>query len=43
MIVPVDGMSADDVFPELYPAWHLATAARISSNATLTKFEMIGF
>jgi nicotinamidase-related amidase len=43
VIVPVDGMSGDDVFPELYTAWHLATAARISSNATLTKFEMIGF
>jgi nicotinamidase-related amidase len=43
VIVPVDGMSADDVFPELYTAWHLATAARISSNVTLTKFEMIGF
>ena len=43
VIVPVDGMSADEVFPELYTAWHLATAARISANVTLTKFEMIGF
>jgi nicotinamidase-related amidase len=43
VIVPIDGMSADEVFPELYTAWHLATAARISSNVTLTKFEMIGF
>jgi nicotinamidase-related amidase len=43
VIVPVDGMSADEVFPELYTAWHLATAARISSNVTLTRFEMIGF
>jgi nicotinamidase-related amidase len=43
VLVPVDGMSADDVFPELYTAWHLATAARISSNVTLTKFELIGF
>ena len=43
VIVPVDGMSADEVFPELYTAWHLATAARISSNVTLTKFQMIGF
>jgi nicotinamidase-related amidase len=43
VIVPVDGMSADDVFPEAYTAWHLATAARISSNVTLTKFDMIGF
>ena len=43
VIVPVDGMSADDVFPELYTAWHLATAARISAKVTLTKFDMIGF
>ena len=43
VIVPVDGMSADNVFPELYTAWHLATAARISAKVTLTKFEMIGF
>ena len=43
VIVPVDGMSGDEVFPELYTAWHLATSARISSNVTLTKFEMMGF
>jgi nicotinamidase-related amidase len=43
VIVPVDGMSADEVFPELYTAWHLATAARISSNVTLTKYDLIGF
>lgn len=43
VIVPVDGMSADEVFPELYTAWHLANAARISNNVTLTKFELIGF
>jgi nicotinamidase-related amidase len=43
VIVPVDGMSGDEVFPELYTAWHLTTAARINSNVTLTKFEMIGF
>ena len=43
VIVPVDGMSADDVFPELYTAWHLANASRIGSNVTLTKLDMIGF
>jgi nicotinamidase-related amidase len=43
VIVPVDGMSADDVFPELYTAWHLTTAARISPQVTLTKFDLIGF
>ena len=43
MIVPVDGMSGDTVFTELYTAWHLSTAARISANVTLTKFDMISF
>jgi nicotinamidase-related amidase len=43
VIVPVDGMSGDEVFPELYTAWHLTTAARISAKVTLTKFDMIGF
>jgi nicotinamidase-related amidase len=42
VIVPVDGMSSDEVFPELYTAWHLATAARISPQVTLTKFDLIG-
>jgi nicotinamidase-related amidase len=43
VIVPVDGMSGDAVFPELYTAWHLTTAARISPKVTLTRFDMIGF
>jgi nicotinamidase-related amidase len=43
VIVPVDAMSADDLFPELYTAWHLATAARISNQVTLTRLDMIGF
>jgi nicotinamidase-related amidase len=43
VVVPVDGMSGDNVFPELYTAWHLTTAARISGKVTLTKFDMIGF
>jgi len=43
VVVPVDGMSADEVFPELYTAWHLATAARIAPKVTLTKFDLIGF
>ena len=43
VVVPVDGMSADDVFPELYTAWHLANAARIAPQVTLTRFDMIGF
>ncbi len=43
VIVPVDAMSADDLFPELYTAWHLSTAARISAQVTLTRLDMISF
>ena len=43
VIVPVDAMSSDDLFPELYTAWHLATAARISNQTTLTRLDMIDF
>src|SRR6266705_4395979 len=43
VIVPVDGMSSDEVFPELYTAWHLANAARISAQVTLTWLDMIGY
>lgn len=43
VVVPVDAMSADAVFPELYTAWHLANAARISNQVTLTKLESIGY
>jgi nicotinamidase-related amidase len=43
VIVPVDAMSADDLFPEAYTAWHLANAVRISNQVTLTRLDMIGF
>jgi nicotinamidase-related amidase len=43
VIVPVDGMSSDDAFPELYTAWHLSTAARIADKVTLTKTDMVSF
>jgi nicotinamidase-related amidase len=43
VVVPVDAMSSDDLFPELYTAWHLATASRISNQVTLTKLDMVGF
>jgi nicotinamidase-related amidase len=43
VVVPVDAMSSDDLFPELYTAWHLANAARISNQVTLTRLDMIGF
>lgn len=43
VVVPVDAMSSDDLFPELYTAWHLANAARIGNKVTLTKADMISF
>jgi len=43
VVVPVDGMSSDDAFPELYTAWHLSTAARIADKVTLTKTDMVSF
>ena len=43
VIVPVDAMSGDDTWPELYTAWHLANAARISAQVTLTQLDMIKF
>ena len=39
----VIGTATVVVFPELYAARHLATAARISPQVTLTKFDLIGF
>jgi nicotinamidase-related amidase len=43
VVVPVDGMSSDDAFPELYTAWHLSTASRIADKVTLTKMDMVQF
>jgi nicotinamidase-related amidase len=43
VVVPVDGMSSDDSFPELYTAWHLSTASRIADKVTLTKTDMVSF
>jgi nicotinamidase-related amidase len=43
VVVPVDGMSSDDAFPELYTAWHLSTASRIADKVTLTKTDLVSF
>lgn len=43
VVVPVDGMSADDPWPEAYTAWHLANASRIAPQVTMTKLDMIKF
>jgi len=43
VILPVDGMSANDPFPEQYVAWHMTNAPVIGPNVTLTKFELLKF
>jgi nicotinamidase-related amidase len=43
VIYPVDGVSANDAFPEQYVAWHLTNAPVIGPNVTLTKFELLKF
>jgi nicotinamidase-related amidase len=43
VVVPVDAMSADDLFSEVYTVWHLSTVPRISNQTTLTRLDMIAF
>ena len=44
-VVPVDGMSAEDAFNELYAAWHIYKGgpANLTGNATLTRSDLIAF
>jgi nicotinamidase-related amidase len=43
VVVPVDGMASNEAFSELYTTWHLANAARIMNQVTLTTVDMIGY
>ncbi len=43
VIAPIEGMSSNDAFPELYTAYHLTTAARIEPRVTLTRVDMISY
>lgn len=43
VIVPVDGMSAENTYTEQYTAWHLTNAPVVSRNVTLTKIDLIKF
>ena len=44
-VVPVDGMSLESAFNELYAAWHIAKGgpANLVNNATLTRSDLIKF
>jgi len=41
--IPVDGLSAEALYPEQYTVWNLANAPRVSAQVTLTKIDMIKF
>jgi len=45
VIVPVDGMSSEHAFAELYTAWHLTTGGPVivTEKVTLTRTDMIKF
>jgi len=43
VIVPVDGMSAENTYAEQYTVWHLVNAPRVSSQVTLTRISAISF
>lgn len=43
VIVPVDGMSASDVYAEQYTAWHLANSPGTARHTTLTRVEWLEF
>ena len=43
VIVPVDGLSADSLFPELYTVWNLANAPRVSAKTVITKTGLIKY
>jgi nicotinamidase-related amidase len=43
VIVPVDGMSGDSLYPEQYTAWHLTHTQRIMQQVTLTKIDLLGY
>jgi hypothetical protein len=42
-IVPVDGMSAPEAYADLSTAFTFTNAPRLSSEATLTRSDMIKF
>jgi nicotinamidase-related amidase len=43
VILPVDGLSAEALYPEQYTVWNMANAPRVSGQVTLTKTDMIKF
>ena len=43
VVVPVETMTAESLFPEQYTAWHLVNAPRIAESITLTRVDDVKF
>ena len=43
VVLPVDGLSAEDLYAEQYTVWHLLNAPRVSTQTTVTRTDMIVF
>jgi len=43
VVVPVDGMSSEQPYPEQYTAWHLANAPRVGDRVTLTSIGQVRY
>ena len=43
VIVPVDGMSAENTYAEQYVAWNMVNAPLVSNQSVLTKIDMIKY
>ena len=43
VIVPIEGMSGDSLYPEQYTAWHLTHTQRVMQQVTLTRVDLIGY
>lgn len=43
VVVPVDGISAADTYPEQFAVWQLANGPTFGANVTITKSDMIKF
>jgi nicotinamidase-related amidase len=41
VILPVDGISAENLYPEQYTVWHLLNAPRVSNQVIVTRTDMI--
>jgi nicotinamidase-related amidase len=41
VVLPVDGMSAENTYAEQYTVWHLLNAPRVSAKVILTKIDLI--